>query len=169
MPCNSARVYLCFSHRYCLARIALDWARAPLGGAGVPAINGIPFFDLFLGSFFGHHQFSKEQYVKLKRLEVERGNVLRRACSVGCKSQNPNPQKKLLSPEPLRPSKCIYNLRVFRKTYLHAIVSNSVYGDYFSHHGFRVYPLNRCWASASHVITIDVVLSNRAAILSQIT
>jgi len=47
-------------------RLALRLSALEVWVLALPAINGIPFFDLFLGSFFGHRQFSKEQYVKLK-------------------------------------------------------------------------------------------------------
>jgi len=54
-------------------RLALRLSALELRVLELPAINGIPFFDLFLGSFFGHHQFSKEQYVKLKLYGFEDG------------------------------------------------------------------------------------------------
>jgi len=44
--------------------MALQFSALEIRVLALPAINGIPFFDLFLGSFFGHRQFSKEQYIK---------------------------------------------------------------------------------------------------------
>jgi len=130
----------------------------------LPAINGIPFFDLFLGSFFGHRQISKEQYVKLKLYGFEGDKTA--SPSSGNLPQIIQIRKKSFYLQGLLlPSKCIYNLRVFRKTYLYTVVSNDIYGDYFSQPWLWSFSSQQTIGRLLRTLfTIDVGLSNRAVV-----